>query len=32
LRLASFSAVVAAWIAPACDQWFVEIGRQIGLS
>jgi membrane-associated phospholipid phosphatase len=26
------AAVVAAWIAPACDQWLVEIGRQIGLS
>lgn len=26
------AAVVAAWIAPACDHWLVEIGRQIGLS
>lgn len=26
------AAVVAAWIAPTCDLWLVELGRTIGLS
>jgi membrane-associated phospholipid phosphatase len=25
------AAVIAAWIAPACDLWLVELGRRIGL-
>jgi membrane-associated phospholipid phosphatase len=25
------AAVVATWIAPACDQWLVELGQRIGL-
>jgi hypothetical protein len=28
---AFFAAVIATWIAPACDHWLVELGRRIGL-
>ena len=29
--IAFAAAIVAAWIAPACDQWLVEVGQRLGL-